>query len=137
MGGVAWYCHTMEIHTLLLIKPFVYFGVLFLAAKFLRAPGQPDGGMLRLGLLALGRLVAGMVLGSWATIYVDDLADGSRDAILMALGLVGFGLWLGTGKLAFRTAPPKPLMVFALAAEAVSIAMDSLMLDAAEKIRFC
>ncbi len=132
------YGRRMEFQTLFWLKPFVYFGVLFLGVKILSPAGAPAAGMLQLGLLALGRFVVGAALGALTVMLTIDLTDSDSKALLLAvLSVVGFGLWFATGRLALRTASVKQVAVFAVAAESLSLGLDSILFDAAQMMRFC
>lgn len=119
------------------MKPVVYFGALLLGAGFFRSSERPAPRRRRLALIALGRAVAGMGVGPIVFLGVAAAMGRSAGAGLVGLALAGFGLWFAAGKLAFRGARDTHLVVFAITAEVVSLAMDSLLSALNGDFKFC
>jgi hypothetical protein len=111
------------IQALLLLKPLAYVGVLAVAAWRFRSEDGPS--WLRLGLLGLGRAIAGLVIGVAFVGLADRWISAVGSVPLIAvIGAFGLGLWLGTGKLAFRSLRAAPLALFAVVAEVISLGWD-------------
>ena len=117
-------------------KPVLYIAMFWIAAALLRRHFPARRGAVALRGIGggLGRLAIGALLGFVFTVLSDSIP---REALYGAFFLCGSVAWVAVAAMAFRGAPLRPILVFAMLGEAIGGGIDAWAFHELSHIRFC